>query len=880
MKVTNLTVSNYRCFESATVELDAGVTVIHGANGAGKTTLLEAILFGLYGARALDDATLEDVITSGTDEAVIELDFSHDTGQYHIDRELAFTGDRPSTRQCVLTTPAGGSVEGARPVREYVTELLRMDADAFVNSAYVKQGEINKLLHATPAERQSMIDELLQLGKLEDYRDRADSARLAVRSLQSEQQELIDEVTTQIEPLQSPDPYAQQNELETERDRVEARLEEYSKQRDDLISKQREIDEAIDRIDETRERISTLDSRRAELQETIKSTEDTRSSIGDELATLREQRSEARSARDELIQSLELESADELDKALDIVQQRQAEVEEEIEALRDQIQSTQAKKAEATERLESVGEQLESIADERQTVTEAIGEDQQVIEERSAELSTIEDAIDDLGATLPEWPIEPARREEQLKDAKTQLEERTQLLREARERVAALSEHIEQAESLLAEEKCPTCGQPVDDAPHVERLDRDREELESASDDVDRLETAIDELQQRIDTHERIDERTKQADTIETLIDERRSTLSEREERLARLDERVEKFEATRSSTTAKVETIEAAIDELRSSVGECSERMQRLREREGELRELRDIVSRITSIDEKIDGLRERRADLKQVQHERMDQLDEITAKLHELEAALDEDRLSQLEAARTNLQAELDETESQLDELGSTRDQLNERLGSVQTDIEQLERLKERRDELSTRHTKLDTLGVETETIGELYESVRANLRERNVSTLERLLNETFDMLYRNDAYDRLHLDADYTLAISQKDGTKLDPSQLSGGERAIFNLSLRCAIYRLLAEGVEGSAPMPPLMLDEPTVFLDEGHVSRLLRLLEAMREMGVEQTLVVSHHEALLDAAEQLIAVEKDPTTNRSSVRQLAPGPHLT
>ena len=146
---------------------------------------------------------------------------------------------------------------------------------------------------------------------------------------------------------------------------------------------------------------------------------------------------------------------------------------------------------------------------------------------------------------------------------------------------------------------------------------------------------------------------------------------------------------------------------------------------------------------------------------------------------------------------------------------------------------------------------------------------LRERNVSTLERLLNETFEQLYRNDAYDRISLDEDYALSITQKDGEVLAPMQLSGGERAIFNLSLRCAIYRLLAEGVEGAAPMPPLMLDEPTVFLDEGHVGRLIQLLDTMRDIGVEQTLVVSHHESLVDAAAQLIAVEKDPTTNRST-----------
>ena len=88
----------------------------------------------------------------------------------------------------------------------------------------------------------------------------------------------------------------------------------------------------------------------------------------------------------------------------------------------------------------------------------------------------------------------------------------------------------------------------------------------------------------------------------------------------------------------------------------------------------------------------------------------------------------------------------------------------------------------------------------------------------------------------------------------------------------ISLRCAIYRLLAEGIEGSAPMPPLILDEPTVFLDAGHVSRLVDLVGEMRSLGVTQILIVSHDDELVAAADDLVTVEKDPTTNRSSVRR--------
>jgi len=72
------------------------------------------------------------------------------------------------------------------------------------------------------------------------------------------------------------------------------------------------------------------------------------------------------------------------------------------------------------------------------------------------------------------------------------------------------------------------------------------------------------------------------------------------------------------------------------------------------------------------------------------------------------------------------------------------------------------------------------------------------------------------------------------------------------------------------------MPPLILDEPTVFLDSGHVTQLVSLIEAMRnDFGVEQIVVVSHDEELVGAADSLVRVEKDATSNRSRLERGQP-----
>ena len=72
-------------------------------------------------------------------------------------------------------------------------------------------------------------------------------------------------------------------------------------------------------------------------------------------------------------------------------------------------------------------------------------------------------------------------------------------------------------------------------------------------------------------------------------------------------------------------------------------------------------------------------------------------------------------------------------------------------------------------------------------------------------------------------------------------------------------------------EGNAGrLPPLILDEPTTFLDEGHVDRLDDMIESIAKWDVPQVLVVSHDDRLIQGAEHEMEVSIDDTTNASRV----------
>src|SRR5258708_12290266 len=62
-RIRRLTLTNFRSYHAAQIEIGAGLVVLTGPNGAGKTNFIEAISF-LVPGRGLRRATLEDVAFS------------------------------------------------------------------------------------------------------------------------------------------------------------------------------------------------------------------------------------------------------------------------------------------------------------------------------------------------------------------------------------------------------------------------------------------------------------------------------------------------------------------------------------------------------------------------------------------------------------------------------------------------------------------------------------------------------------------------------------------------------------------------------------------------------------------------------------------------
>ncbi|MCT9096150.1 DNA double-strand break repair ATPase Rad50 [Haloarchaeobius sp. HME9146] len=879
MKVERVRLSNFKCYGDADLTLDRGVTVVHGVNGSGKSSLLEACFFALYGSKALT-GTMDDVVRTGAEDAEVELWFTHAGSEYHIERRIRYTTDRAQTAKCVLEAPEG-TFEGARAVRRKVTELLRMDADAFVNCAYVRQGEVNKLIHASPSDRQDMIDDLLQLGKLEEYRERASEARLGVNDVLDNVRGRYEGLEDQITEKEAKDLHATLNTIETDLSETKSQIENYEQQVETAKQTKQEAEDILAEYEEKRETLESVADDIETLQSNIAETERERDELKAERRELREELTAARDRRDELVADTDLDDDPDADTVAGRIDEVTADLDELKERVND-LGNELSNHRERADRLEGEAEDLDAKAAQKREqaadLADEIEADEEAIADRREKLDSLESEVAAAKEPFEDAPVEFGEAEAHRDELRSEREDLREERNEVQTQVELLRSRIEEAEDLLAEGKCPECGQPVEDSPHVDTIEDDRAELEAKRAELESVKSDLEALDDRIEAAESLvdaeDEATQlrqRIDQITQLVEERESSLADKRDRRETLRSEADEFDSEADEKRENAEAERDALEDSREALGEANAEKATVTQRKETLESLADTLDEISETESEIERLGEKRDLLGEQNDERRQTLADKRERKAELEDAVDDSQVENARSEKKRAATYIEQVETKLEELTETRDDLQDRAGRVRGEIEELEDLREKRDALGERLDALESLYAEAQDLQEMYKELRADLRQRNVETLERMLNETFDLVYQNDSYSHIELSGEYELTVYQKDGETLDPEQLSGGERALFNLSLRCAIYRLLSEGVEGAAPMPPLILDEPTVFLDSGHVTQLLTLVETMRtEYGVEQIVVVSHDEELVGAADSLVHVEKDPTTNRSTV----------
>lgn len=205
MHLKSLTVRGFKSFASATTfEFEPGVTAVVGPNGSGKSNVVDALswVMGEQGAKTLRGGKMEDVIFAGTSgrpplgRAHVSLTIDNSDGALPIDYS-----EVTISRTLFRTGGSEYAINGAGCRLLDIQELLSDSGLGREMHVIVGQGQLDKVLHATPEDRRGFIEEAAGILK---HRRRKEKTVRKLEAMQANLQRLSDltgEIRRQLTPL-------------------------------------------------------------------------------------------------------------------------------------------------------------------------------------------------------------------------------------------------------------------------------------------------------------------------------------------------------------------------------------------------------------------------------------------------------------------------------------------------------------------------------------------------------------------------------------------------------------------------------------------------------------------------------------------------------
>ncbi|MHA1505783.1 MAG: AAA family ATPase [Candidatus Asgardarchaeia archaeon] len=804
MILKKLYMKDFLSHKSTEIEFDKGVTVISGPNGAGKSSILEAIGFALFKETATR-GNIGDLIRYGCGRMVVSLEFYHNGSLYKIER-TNFRNSSPEYRLYKDGKLVALSGRKESNIEYEIRQILGMDPELFKQSIYIRQGEIASLVRAQPHQRKRIISRLLGIDALEN-------AHKNMYSLIKEFERRLEEKREKKEKLSE-----KEEELKNLKEELKDREEDYRK-------KEEEISEADKRLKEIEKLLEEFDLKRKEYEE---------------LKTRIEMLSKS-------IEELEGELYDKERELSEIGEIREKiEIMEPIRDLKDSLSEIRG----YLNRREPLKNRLIEIRGEIEKIKSNIEEKVLNLSRRGYDTSDIGRLIE----TLRRDEVELESKIDKLNEEKREIESEMERLNFEKEDVEKKKIMIEGSES-----RCPLCGQILTEEhrqklliEHGKKLDEVESKIESLKRTLREREVMIDDLMGKLEFIEGIKIELLERD-YETLMEKRRE-FEEQAKNVKEIDEHILSYIGRmRKLIDGKVE-IARVKDELFYEIYSSLEEVFSTKDLE------KLSIGLIKRIESKLD--------------EGMNYYDELRRKLAQL------DRISK----------EIEEIKRKVSRMRGDKRKLEERLKEVSYNEEEHLRLKEKRDfelenlrnlreergglarEIEVKKSWMKSLEKEIEEIRKEVEEIPAMerlikilkdirekfgkdgiqkiLRERARPAIERAAKVIFSEF--NLDYTDITIKDDYDV-ILRKPSAEVKIDQISGGELIAIALAIRLAIAKAFIRNIE------LIMLDEPTIHLDE---QRIESLVEILKRKIVPQTIVVTHEDTLKMAADNLIEVRNE------------------
>ena len=903
-----LRLKNFKSYASEIINFDKGITVIVGENGAGKSSIFEAISFALFKQHTA--GKIGDLVRNNTENMSVELDFVSRGKEYRIIRDKT----KSKTVSRLLTKTSSDSefmslCSGEREVSDNIQAILEMDANLFLNAIYVRQGEIAELVDKTPAEKKLLIGRLLGLDSLEtawnnmiplirEYENKLSEIKGKLYSKDA----LKEEYETKSKEL---------NALKSRGHELESQIEEVK----NLIS---EISESKRDMEREKEIYETQMNNLSNEKQTLERLEKDKHQLQENLDRIRE--SEAEIERLEKYVS-KLDVYLDFEKSVVSIQslkESEIEIEDKIDSIKEQKRLIHAKKEgynnylKSDELITKLTNQKIDLEKELATITQLEKDKKKLLHSIESDRNDIEEFFSlskekllDYGVSQDELAeVDDLKKlsdstNKLLEDISTKIEDLTNDINSKKENIVAFKQAIASAEKPLeeladVENKCPVCQSDIDDAKKEELISQYKSDIEENTKSISETEETIRLFDKNKDSFKEKESKVKKLSEDILEYKYKFSNLQKDLQRLGEIDEGLDAKEYIGNKLGELILEI-AREKENRESFKQDHEDYNKSKgaldvlgsqtEAEYKLKQIKnDIDVHVKNIklaienDPHLSGdmdnleLKQRIDDLKE-KNEQYNQLKGFVKNkntvVSQFESVKEDIGVSnnQLEIIQNKINASTYDKEkyeqiTYRDEMYSRRhesftNELSEIKGRARELINVHKSLAEKiknNDRFQQEYDNISQYLVLLKDIRELYgkNGIQKELRNNSRPIIQKNTKKFFDDFNFN--YSDLLLDEDYNVVVRGPEGES-SMSMVSGGEKIAIALALRLGITKSMAKG-----DLETILLDEPTIHLDDARRQELINLLKEMSLLP--QMIIVTHENQLESAADNLIKVEKE------------------
>lgn len=894
MIIRTLSMESFLSHSETSIDFDSGVNIIVGKNGAGKSSIFEAIKFALFGMQRSN----RDLLQYGKKHGRVKLTFNLEGNTYYVERTLERSGNRIETKGAVITLGDRIEAEGVTAVNQYITKIIGVSDEVFMNSVFIEQGQIDSLITKQKSKRLDLFNEILGLHNLQKVYERLNEMKKGMES--------------DIDGLEPVEAIYNSEKL---------RIDELNQSIENFTSMEKDEDEKLDVVKKSME---SLEKQQIEYNgERVK-----KAALDAEITGLQNSQNQIQKAIEDLSNQIEEDTEQERRlKALEddkrykfrSLIQKYFQNKQRIEQLQLDVKDLLGRIDLARQRrdqmlvLKPYFDEYEKLSEETYRQATWIKQNNKkfldfsskndFIKKKEIEYSTSFKRLNDfIGTIKQKLSIDNPNLDKITNMRKFTAEELERIVQErsnakslidsSKEKIAEIDENV----IMLSDRRqCPVCKQDLSETHRKEIKDQyesERNELISGIESSERfikaadikmtklrsqldfinnevmgefstlikseseLREYLDQLKVEIATYKDFETEYKKAESsLETATKSLKGIESQWNEykRLKAVDDSVNlsEFEKKHKDQWAILSSLEQENKDIEHEMGFIPI--------DSNILDAESIEKNINVLRKKVDGidlkrrlLEDKRIELSKLKGDLEGKYGERTVILQKLESLKEVEK--NLEIQRTNL------------------DSLNKKIIGLQQKIvsarEELKRLEADLNKIQDDISKLHSIRKAHVVMEKLIPAFRRDglpklIRVRSSQFITDMTTEL--MTHFNLSVEGVKVTEDLDIEVYQNGSVK-DLQQLSGGERTAVAIALRMAMAKYLLSSIS------VMLMDEPTNFLDEERRNDLKEIITySLRDEGIiPQLIVITHHSELNSAADISYTVE-----SKNGISQIIP-----